>query len=216
MAEYPNYESGKPDGQATGVASIGGPGAYLLGQPLYVLAADGSNASPLSTALVKNPLAVVSNVISSGTLSSVQGAHMRIIFVGASTNAAETDTLTIQFNADSAAHYDNTNIQVSHATVSGNNAAAADFITLATIPGTSATAGIPGVAVIDIPVFHGTTWQKQVVCRGGYQDIATAAADVIYNDVIGTWRSAAAITSFVLAAGTGHLAAGSVAYVYSQ
>jgi hypothetical protein len=217
MAEYPNYLTGVPDGHATGVASIIGPGVTKLGGALYLANAAGGNAQPLTTALVTNPIAVASNVITSPTLPSNQGAHMRIIFVGRSDTSAETDTLTIQFNADTAAHYDSTYTQVSHATVSGVNASAgATTLTLGTIAAASATAGIPGVAIIDVPLFHGTTFQKQLLFACGYQDIATAAADVINAQGIGTWRSAAAITSFKLAAGTGNLIAGSVAYVYSS
>lgn len=216
MAEYPNYQGGVPDGNATGVASIIGPGVEHLGQPLYIANSAGGNAEPLSTA-VATAVAVAANVITVTGIPSNQGAHLKIIFVGTSTEAAETDTLTIQFNGDTAAHYDSTATQVSHATVSGVDlSAGADFATLATIPGASATAAVPGICIIDIPLFHGTAFMKAFQWQGGYSDIATAAADVVNSQGNGLWRSAAAITSFVLAAGTGHLAPGSLAYVYTQ
>ena len=132
-----------------------------------------------------------------------------------SNNAAETDTVSITFNADTGSNYDVSRIHNANTTVTGVATAGAAAAVICTIPGASATAGVGGILEIEIPYYNDTAFFHTFRYSGGYTDYATAGADGVYDTGIGTWRSAAAITSVQIQAVTGTLTSACYATMYA-
>lgn len=210
--------SGSP---ATGMFQAGDVVTDLTGA-LWILASSGTwvklagSAAPAAS----QTLATAAANITFSAIPQTFGV-LRIVAVGASSSATETDRWQVRVSGDTGNNYD---IQLT----SGNNVTTASAPRNAfggwtvssanppgDMPGASATAGTAGFLEIQIPAYAGTTFQKVGSWRTGYTDAATAAADQISNNAVIGWRNTAAITSVVLAASTAStLAAGTTAYLF--
>lgn len=142
--------------------------------------------------------------------------HLRVIGIARSSQVAQFDNWSIQFNGDSGGNYDEEYVIGINVTASANLAGADDFFgVLSDIPGASATAGVAGSFIMDIPLYAGTHWQKKVSILYNGTDTAKAAADSNVMATSGCWRSAAAINEIDIGLATGpNFKAGSAFYLY--
>jgi len=154
------------------------------------------------------------------TFSSIPGTYnmLRLVVIGASAAAAQSDQWTVQLNGDTGNHYD---LETFYAAGTGtgasdgSNAQAVWISAESDMPGANATAGIAGILDLTIPAYAGTTFQKVGIWRSGYYDAVTAITDGFVVVATESWRSMAAITSIVIATHSGsNLAAGTTAILY--
>jgi hypothetical protein len=156
------------------------------------------------------------------TFSSIPAGYslLRLVVVGASAAAAELDRWIVQVNGDTGAHYDliGYGAQGGSGTLTEKNANTSwesGYGTDGDVPAASATAGVAGILVIEIPLYAGTTFQKAGLHRAGYSDAATSASDQSGASATIAWRSTAAITSVTVAVLSGsNLVAGTTAFLY--
>ena len=164
---------------------------------------------------------VLASAAASITFSAIPAGYslLRLLVIGASSKAAESDQWAITVNGDTGNHYDcqfgyfqSTGITAANAGVSG---IAAWKVGQTDVPAASATAGIAGLLEIEIPAYAGTTFQKTGKWRSGYNDAVTNVVDQACTMANVTWRSTAAITSVTIAlAGGANLIAGTTALLY--
>ena len=181
---------------------------------LSASSAGGGGAAGAMTLIASS---VLSSPAASFSFANIPGSynHLRLIFNGASSFAAETDSVTIQLNADSGANYDRQSVQGINVTASAASSAGATSLTIAYIPGASAQTGAAGVIDALFPVYTGTTFRKTITAVAGYNDRQTAAADALSALWVFDWRSTSAITSMVLSlASAANFITGSAAYLY--
>jgi hypothetical protein len=217
------------------VANAGTALANLAGAPLASPALTGSPTAPTQSvgdsstkiatdafvAAAVGPYAkqTLASAAASITFSSIPAGYslLRVLVLGASSKASEVDQWAVTVNGDSGAHDDSQYLSSQHTTNAAGILAAQDFWVVGEndVPGTSATAGVPGILDIQIPNYAGTTWQKTGLWRSGYIDAATSSSDGALASAVINWRSAAAITSVTIALASGdNLITGSVAYLY--
>jgi hypothetical protein len=156
------------------------------------------------------------------TFSTIPGTYnvLRLLVIGRSAVAAETDYWYVQVNGDTSGHYDTLGVE-GYANVSTNvvngvkNAADQWWTGSEDLPGASATAGVAGRLEIEIPDYAGTTFQKIGSWESGYCDAATSTGDQARISAICAWRSGSAITSVTIFTGSGSsLVTGTAAYLY--
>jgi hypothetical protein len=173
-------------------------------------------ASAYATQILGAPAASI-------TFSAIPAGYnlLRILVIGASAAAAESDRWFVQVNGDTAADYDAEHLGASNATTAASSHAASTgwlsgtFSGVGDMPGASATAGVAGSLDITIPVYAGTAFQKAGLWRSGFNDGVTAAADCVVSSGTVAWRSTAAITSVKIATVSGsNLATGTTALLY--
>lgn len=149
------------------------------------------------------------------TFSSIPGTYsnLELKILGNSQAAATTDTLTMRFNGDSGANYDNEFIQANTSTVTGSGSNADTGIKLASVVGSTgiATGGTP--VNIEIPGYAQTSLQKGALSQVGLKIGTSNVNQLFYIGYQGTWRNTAAITSIALILGS-NWTSGSVACLY--
>lgn len=163
--------------------------------------------------LFESTLGVAAATIDTGAGGIVAGHGDLIILIITQNNvAAATATTLMRVNNDSGANYDNQN-------VSGSNGAAGAGISLAATSwsfvthGTAGTAGYPGSAVVMIPRYDKTAFNKVGSAQIALLD-ATAANNQSILRAIG-WRNTAAISRISIVDSTAaNLLAGSSMVVY--
>jgi hypothetical protein len=159
---------------------------------------------------------VLSGAASNITFNSIPGTynHLRLVALLASSDAAVTDFVIMQFNGDTAAHYDRNYVAASDAAVNAGDSVAASNIGVGAMPGTSDSAGVVGILTVDIPGYALTTFNKACKMWGSFIPTGNPAQN---NQQLttGQWRSTAAITEIVLAPQTGpNFVTGSGAWLY--
>jgi len=203
----------------TSAATIGG---LLASNNLSDVSNEATALANLGGIPQKVTVQTLASAAASITFSSIPAGYnlLRLVVVGRSAAAAETDYWYVQVNGDTGAHYDTLGTE-SYANVSTNvvnsvkNAADQWWTGSEDLPGASATAGIAGRLNIEVPDYAGTTFQKVGHWESGYSDAATSAGDQAQVNGICVWRSTAAITSVTIFTGSGsNLVAGTTAYLY--
>ena len=160
---------------------------------------------------------VLASPAASVTFSSIAGTfnHLRLVCIGRSSQST-IDSFTVQFNGDTAAHYDwmggasNTG-----GIVQAYGAAVTSVLSTAyrDLPGTNATSGVPGRFTMEIPIYSQTTFEKTGTVENGYYDAVGSAGYWVNWGWV--WRSTAAITSIVVAPLSGsNFVTGSAFYLY--
>lgn len=127
--------------------------------------------------------------------------------------AASLVALYLRLNGDTSASYDFGYNQTANSANTPGTSTAQTFIRVGVLAAASAAAGLCGVGLIRIPFYRGTSFEKHAIYQSHARHSA-AAADVVYEDGGGNWRSTAAVTSVTLLASTGNLAANSQFKLY--
>ena len=142
--------------------------------------------------------------------------HLRVVIEGRRSTADSNGTVIARFNGDSGANYNQIQLNMLNATVSGTNNTAATSIICAYMPGSSGSAGRSGGADFTILSYADTTFQKSA--RGVSVSSGTDVAATQRIDVLGgVWRSTAAINQVTLLPGDGsNFAVGTRASIYGM
>lgn len=135
------------------------------------------------------------NVVTFSNLGAF--THLRIIFSGRSTVAALNDTINLRFNGDSGANYDRERLTSNATTIAATESLAATSADVASISGSTATAGQAGSGEILIYDYRNTTLQKTASVTNTWRQGTSSGNCLIRSYGVG-WRSAAAITSISL------------------
>lgn len=150
--------------------------------------------------------------------------HLLLKAVARSTKANESDIWGVQFNGDTAAHYDdaafriNQSVTTAPANSSNNAGNAINGLNSQNwnITAASGTAGNFGRFELHIDGYSSTAFEKIVGIEGGFYDGAAAANDLTAGRGESVWRSTAAITQIVLSLpnGAGSYAIGTSVWLY--
>jgi hypothetical protein len=179
-----------------------------------------SLANVLDTAVGSTLIAsqVLSVAEASVTFSAIPQVfnHLSLKVVARSTHASEVDTLAIQFNGDTAGHYDVATTENSGGTIENVTDEAGGSAFVGVLAAASATSDVPSATDIEIPCYALTVFEKAFSSRSGYFDAAMSGADITELFPRGLWRSTAAITQIVLfpTASSATFAIGSAFYLY--
>lgn len=150
------------------------------------------------------------------TFSSIPSgySHLRLIMVARSQVVAASANVSLQINGDTGTNYNRERIQGAHSTLASVGSITSANIAFAAIPGSTAPAGDCGVAEVLIPMYAGTTFNKQIIAPGSNREGTTTAGQVA-TFTGGTWLNTAAITSLrVFESASSNFTAGSTVSLY--
>lgn len=139
--------------------------------------------------------------------------HLRINYYLRSSLAANSETLTLRFNGNSAANYGYQYVMGSGATVSAGEVTGGTAITLGAVPAASATTGFFGTGVIFIPYYSYSSGNHSLNAITGLCWNFAAGNRRIWN-VYGDYQQVGAITSITLRLISGQFVNGSRVTVY--
>lgn len=194
------------------------PARLAIGTSGYVLTSNGTDpawAAPTSTGamtllgsqvLSGTQATFDTNTILGGNISGSYN-HLRIVWMGRGASASTYANLLVNNDA-TAGNYLETSIQISGTTLVGIATSSGTWgLRMGFLAGTGDPASQPGAGTIDIPVYAGTTFYKNVI--GSNVGQGTNG-----GQFYGMWKSTSAITRLALAPDTGSWAAGSAFYLY--
>ena len=185
--------------------ATGGTGAAGFGQPTGTPSCSNCTSSTGSIVLTGNSATV--------GFTSIPGTfkNLRVVYSARSDAMVVEDFLFGNLNADSGSNYTYTAAVNNGVAVvpNGNSGNTAGYF--GGMVGTSATANFPGGGVIDLPAYSLTTLQKIYTVLSG--ESLSGAKGFQGVEVMGTWRSGAAITSISFFC-SGNFVAGSSFYLY--
>jgi hypothetical protein len=139
--------------------------------------------------------------------------HLKLCIVGRSTRAASvSDTVSMRFNNDSGANYDDEQTQiVGGGTFVTDVDTATAFTLMGLIPAASSAAGCAGRATVDLCGYADTTFRKSYVALWASE---VDDADHRLWQSSGAWRNTSAINRVTLFPQNGNWLAGSRLTVY--
>lgn len=147
--------------------------------------------------------------------SAIPTGHgtLYVSVLGRTAAAANTESFTLTFNGDTAAHYDNNGMQGSNSstTAGAGNAAAANISASGLLVGNTATANEAGAVLIEIPFYDNATFFKSGVISMATPD--GTAANIRMASVAFGWRSTSAINQITLDSAS-HFLTGSTMVVF--
>jgi hypothetical protein len=148
------------------------------------------------------------------SLSSIPATytHLLLMLTARGDTAAAEVTAQITFNGDSGANYDVHSDYASDTTPSASKAEGATSFGL-TINGSTANANAPGVVVMFIPDYVGTTFHKIALCLFGHMYAEDGSGNRT-GTTQGRWRNTAAITTIAATASAGNFVTGSRLSLY--
>ncbi len=139
--------------------------------------------------------------------------HLRLILAGRGTRAAASVTIKMRYNGDSGTNYDMQEIYAAASVVAATESIGASWIAMAGLAAASSPAGIADMAVVDVPNYKDTTFQK--VCESkSTQKVGTASGNCYVQDYVGWWRNTAAINQITLLPASDLFAEGTRATLY--
>lgn len=138
--------------------------------------------------------------------------HLMIALSGRSDRSATSDPVSVRFNNDSGANYDQQLLRGSNSVASASATVAATSAQVLQIPAASVGAGVASGGQVIIPNYAGTTLQKHATGVGGLK-LGTTTGDQYTQQFSISWRSSAAINRVTLVT-IGNLVAGTVATLY--
>lgn len=176
----------------------------------------GSSGASGGGALVQISRQVLTVAAANITFSAIPQGYENLVLrmVAASSAAAYTDTLNINFNGDSGTNYLWEEITAIGSTAAAASSGVAVAIRLGSIPGASAGAGVVGAVSATVPGYARTNINKTILSTSG--GIEAAAGVQEWASAVGQWSSTAAISSIVVQVGFGNLVAGTVATLYGE
>lgn len=169
--------------------------------------ATGSSGTSGSSLIAQNTPSGTNSTI----FSAIPGTYKElfITYQARSTVAATEEVLWIQFNADTNAHYDWSQITTDGSTVGTTNSIAASHIPIGNAIGANGDANRAGAGEFRIPNYAGTTFFKDVYGRDSA--VYTGGAGGFNTGIRGgQWRSTVAITEIDIKLNAGNFVAGSV------
>lgn len=204
------------------------PASSVVLAEIYVPA----NATAITTAMIRDcrvtvptgtsgAMALIASQVLGSAAATIDFAsipaiynHLKVILVGRFSGAFEDTTLAITLNNDTAANY---SFQFHQGTGGTTNASLGNGVAPSgmgawNFPGANAAVGVAGILEMDIPLYAGTTFFKQIKAYGSFVDAAT---DGRVQAGVVEWKSTAAINRLTFAAtGVTNWVAGSAAYLY--
>lgn len=142
-------------------------------------------------------------------------AHLRLVICARDTGAVTAVNGLIRFNNDSAANYDTEELIGAAATPTSSEAFAATSASVLQYVGASASAGLFGMTVIDIPNYASATPNKALLAMNAVK-WGTATTNMRIRVAAGFWRSSAAINQITITAGSGNFDVGTRATLYAM
>lgn len=197
IAQYPQTGGGAglPTATAAGqVPTATGPGTTYTAQ------------TPNMTLISKQTLGAPAATVTFPSIPQTFN-NLKLVVNAASSNAV-IDNLALQFNGDTAAHYNTQFLSSIGLTNSGSQVLLGTTLLLGNLPGTNSTSGVACV-VADIPNYAGTVFNKTVLSTGSSPNGTSMQL------VVGAtqWVSTAAITQIVLSC-SANLVTGSIFELY--
>jgi len=167
----------------------------------------------LSTVIAETTLA--SNSLSI-TFSSIPSTykHLRLIVSAIASSATAVLPMNVQFNSDSGTNYGWTSGSVTNTSTTGTGSHNSNTTNIqgGVIWGNS-SATVPGIAIIDIPFYSSTVFNKVMTNLTHASDGGATVWNIQYGG--GIWRSTAAINTITLTLGSStNFLAGSFAGLY--
>ena len=155
-----------------------------------------------------------SGAIASWDVTSIPQTYnnLELVLYARGDGAASNITVSVRFNNDSAANYDNQSIQGNQAATQATGVEAGTSAGVADIPGSTAPATHSGLTLIDIPSYTATTFFKNGTSRGGSRCVA--ASTFLSQDRFIQWRSTAAINRITVLPSSGNFITGSRFSIY--
>lgn len=140
-----------------------------------------------------------------GVASSIPQVYneLRIVVFARGDAVATSVSNTIRLNNDSAANYDLITLSGNNGAVSSGDSVGTTALSMGDIAAASATAGLASHAIIDLPQYANTNFQKTMISTN-YLKRGTALGDQFNRQYFGAWRSSAAITRIALIPGSGN------------
>lgn len=151
-------------------------------------------------------------------LTSIAGSYNDLILVGIvrGTDAGVTDTLKMQFNADTGSNYGSQNLQGTAAAASATESNSGAQISSATMPAAGEAASYFLFFEMLIPGYASTSWYKHVLIHHARGTGITTGLRFV-NQRMGLWNSTAAITQITFSGfSTANLKTGSTVRLYGR
>lgn len=158
---------------------------------------------------------ILGSAAASISFTSISGGYnnLRLIVVGRTSHASFDQEIRLRFNGDTGSNYD---WQFGKDTSATALAAEEDFAKtyafIGNVLGTSGPANIPGITVVDIPLYAGTTFHKTGLFHAG--EVGQSTGDDRFRWGHFTWRDTSAITQVDVSPAGGNFVAGSAAFLY--
>lgn len=199
----------------------GAPTRLAAGTSGNVLQTNGSSAAPtwvtpsgggggmtlIASSVLASPAATV-------TFSSIPATYknLQVVIIGRSATSANNDTVYMQFNGDTAAHYTTQIIVGSGGSASAAAVGAAAQASYGQIAAASSSANVPGIMYCDIPGYALTTFYKAVNIRNSSGGGTTS---FIWGGTVIWETTPAAINAIVIAlSSAANFVTGSAFYLY--
>lgn len=167
-------------------------GSMLAGNTAYVIPGDYESIETVTVASTATTVSFTS--IPSGY------QHLQIRLITRNNRANTLDGLYVRFNSDSGNNYSDHFLRGSGEGVAANATTSTSLMFVGTVPATSSTASVFGVAVIDVLDYANTNKNKTLRSLLGYDANGTGFVGLFS----GAWYSTAAITSITLGSTNGN------------
>jgi hypothetical protein len=141
--------------------------------------------------------------------------NLKVVMTARGVAAAAQDDIILRFNGDSGSNYDFQRLNNNGVTVSANENFAVSFLFPGTIAANTAASGLAGTAIVEIPDYRNTTYEKNTLSRNGVK-IGTSSTNQLTKYNYGAWRNTAAITSLTFSCLGGNIGIGSIFTLYGE
>lgn len=175
--------------------------------------ASGGGSTAALTKISETVLASTAATINFSNIPATY-RHLQIVFMGRAADVVTDRYLYIRFNNDTGAHYYDQRLYANGTTVAAGQTEAQTNAAVADLTAASDANSLASGAVIDIPDYATTTWEK--VALGRSTLVMSTAAAGMENRISGVhWANTAAINQITLYPQTGNFVAGTIASLYA-
>lgn len=183
-----------------------------------VVEVDGSTITS-SSGVLSGSEGLISRQTPSGTgtvtFSSIPGTFrdLKIVIDGASSAAAVSEAVNIEFNGDSGSNYDIQFIQGTGSSATSGGTVATTPPEVCQVTGASVS-NVSSGGIAYIPNYAQTTFQKWCLSKAILKTGTASTSNFFIQDFNIWWRNTAAITSITLTLASGNWVAGSTVSLY--